>query len=237
MGAPAVARPRPTPKARPKPKARAATAPARKPRPSTTRSKPAQTRRTRAANSGNVAMLPVNAVGGIADSSFVMGMARSRVWIGVLGVLLGGIVAINVVGLSLSASGSQTSAKIDELIRENSVQQSRLAHRLSNARISREATALGLSVPAADAVNYLKSGDADAKRAAERLADGSIANAPPTITPSETATTEAATTATTTATTTPPATATTTTVPATTAVDPATGAVTTIPAQTTATTP
>lgn len=217
MGAPAVARPRPAPKARParparpkpksnskpKPKARAAAAPARKPRPATTRSKPVQSRRTRVASSGNVAMLPVNAVGGIADSGVVMGMARSRVWIGVLGVLLGGIVAINVVGLSLSASGSQTSAKIDELIRDNSVQQSRLAHRLSNGRISREAGALGLAVPAPDAVHYLKAADADAKEAAKRLADGSITNAPPAVTPSEGATTvDGTTTATTTATTT-----------------------------------
>ena len=139
MGAPAVARPRRRP-ARPKPKPgrSRARAHARRARP-----RPGQRRRCSS---------PVGqrcAVGGIADSGFVIGMARSRVWIGVLGVLLGGIVAINVVGLSLSASGSQTSAKIDELIRDNSVQQSRLAHRLSNGRISREATALGLAVPAA----------------------------------------------------------------------------------------
>jgi hypothetical protein len=178
-------------------------------------------------------MLPVNAVGGIADSGFVIGMARSRVWIGVLGVLLGGIVAINVVGLSLSASGSQTSAKIDELIRDNSVQRSRLAHRLSNGRISKQASALGLAVPAPDAVHYLKSGDADAKRAAERLADGSITNAPPVATPSEAATDPS---------TIAPATTTTTAVPSTPvtpvapAVDPATGVVTTDPALTTAST-
>jgi len=200
MGAPAVARPRPapkakptTPRAKPKPKPKAQTrsaAPSRAPRRAPARSKPAAGRMPRAAaSSGNVAMLPVNAVGGIADSGVVMGMARSRVWIGVLGVLLGGIVAINVVGLSLSASGSQTSAKIDDLIRDNSVQQSRLAHRLSNGRISKEATTLGLAVPAPDAVHYLKASDSDAKQAAQRLADGSITNAPPPITPSETETT------------------------------------------------
>ena len=156
-----------------------AAAPARKKAPAR-RPAAAPARRPKVTPPSGVVRLPVTAVagtagavGGIADSPIVVAMTRSRLWIGVLGVLLGGIVAINVVGLSLSASGSQTSAKIDELIRENSVQQSRLAHRLSNARISREATALGLSVPAADAVNYLKSGDADAKRAAERLASAS----------------------------------------------------------------
>jgi hypothetical protein len=174
MGAPAVSPSRPAPRTRPKAK------PARRRRPSSSTS------------SGNVVMLPVNAVGrtavafgGIADSGVVVGMARSRLWIGVLGVLLGGIVAINVVGLSLSASGSQTSAKIDDLVRDNSVQQSRLAHRLANGRISREAGAMGLAIPAPDAVHYLKAADSDAKQAAKRLADGSIANAPPATAPSE----------------------------------------------------
>ncbi len=137
-------------------------------------------------------MMPVNAVGrtavavgGIADSGVVVGMSRSRVWIVVLGLLLGGIVAVNVVGLSLSAAGSQTSAKIDELIRDNSVLGGRIAHRLSNGRITGEATALGLAIPAPDAVHYVNSSAADAKRAAERLADGSISNAPPVLAQSE----------------------------------------------------
>ena len=182
MGAPAISRPRPA--TRPAPKR----APARSPRPaSRPRSRPAGRSAT------GVVRFPANAVGrtaatvsGIADSGFVTGMARSRAWIAVLGVLLGGIVAVNVVGLSLSAAGSETSAKIDELIRDNSVQRSRLAHRLSNGQITKAADALGLAVPAADAVNYLNSSSADAKRAAERLADGSIANAPPAIGVSET---------------------------------------------------
>ena len=207
MGAPAIstrprtaARPKPKPKPKPRaraaaarPKARAAAAPARSP----ARSKPARRSRARhsSSSSGNVAMMPVNAVGrtavvvgGIADSGVVVGMARSRVWIGVLGVLLGGIVAMNVVGLSLSAAGSQTSAKIDELIQDNSVQQSRLAHRLSNGQITKQATALGLAIPAPDAVRYLNSSASDAKQAAKRLADGSIVNSAPAVAPSEAAT-------------------------------------------------
>jgi hypothetical protein len=145
-------------------------------------------------------MMPVNAVGrtavavgGIADSGVVVGMARSRVWIAVLGVLLGGIVAMNVVGLSLSADGSRTSAKIDQLIQDNSVQQSRLAHRLSNGQISKHAAELGLAVPAPDAVRYLSSSASDAKQAAERLADGSIVNAPPAVASDAAATTDPAT--------------------------------------------
>ncbi len=130
-------------------------------------------------------MLPVNAVGGIADSGFVIGMSRGRAWIVILGLLLGGIVALNVVGLSLSAASSETSAKIDELQKENSVYRARIANRLSNERVTKAATALGLSVPAPDAVHYLGAKGSDAEQAAQRLADGLIANSPPVIAPTE----------------------------------------------------
>ena len=126
-------------------------------------------------------MLPVNAVGGIADSGFVVGMTRGRAWIIVLGLLLGGIVALNVVGLSLSASGSSVSTKVDELQQENSVMRARIANRLSNERITEAASTLGLAVPAPDAVHYIGAKSADAETAAKRLADGLIATAPPAI--------------------------------------------------------
>jgi hypothetical protein len=193
MGAPAITTPRTAPRRRParpaKPdtrsrtKAKPANRTAAKP---ATRTRPKQ--RPRGRSGAEVIRFPVNAVGrtaatvgGLADSGVVVGMARSRVWIGVLGVLLGGIVALNVVGLSLSSSESRTASRIDDLIRANSVQQSRLAHRLSNGEISRKASELGLAVPAPDAVHYLDSGRNDAKRAAERLASGEITNAPPAV--------------------------------------------------------
>ena len=80
-------------------------------------------------------------VGGIADCGFVIGMARSRVWIGVLGVLLGGIVAINV-----CRPQPERRAAADRRPRSTSCSAttassaSRLAQRLSNERISRPAT-------------------------------------------------------------------------------------------------
>ena len=194
MGAPAASprlrpatRPKPKPKSRPKsrpaPRSRAA-APARKPR-SAPRSTAA---RSRVAAGGSVAMLPVNAVGGI--------------------------VALNVVGLSLSASGSSVSTKVDELQQDNSVMRARIANRLSNERITEAASALGLAVPAPDAVHYIGAKSSDAETAAKRLADGLIANAPPGV---EAAVTDPATT-------TDPATV--PTDPAAVAVDPATTATT-----------
>jgi hypothetical protein len=236
MGAPAISprtRPAPRPKSRPqaKPTTRRAAAPARKPARRAAAAAPRTNHRsrTRVAAGGNVAMLPVNAVSGIADSGFVVGMSRGRAWIVVLGVLLGGIVALNVVGLSLSASSGSVSAKIDELQQANSVARARIANRLSNDRITEAASALGLAVPAPDAVRYLDAGSSDAEKAAQRLADGLIATEPPAIEPSEAdLAAEAATTATDPAVV-DPATA---TDPAVTAVDPATAATTVDPAAT-----
>lgn len=118
-------------------------------------------------------------VGGIADSGVVVGMARGRAWIVVLGILLGGIVALNVWGLGLSAGGSAAAAKIDELQRESSVLRSRAASRTSIDRIEAAAAELGLAVPPPDGVHYLTGSSSDAEKAAERLANGRIAIAPP----------------------------------------------------------
>lgn len=163
MGAPAITRPAP----------RRRTTPATRPRPAT---KPRQQPRLRpVAAVGRTA----GAVSGIADSGLVHRLTRGRAWIVVLGLMLGGIVALNVWGLGMSASGSATAAKIDDLQRENSVLGGRIANRLSNGTIEATAARLGLSIPAADAVHYLDGSSSDADRAAERLQNGKITFAPP----------------------------------------------------------
>lgn len=137
-------------------------------------------------------MLPVaavgrtmGAVGDIADCGVARWMTRGRVWIVVLGCLLGGIVAINVWGLGLSAAGSETARKIDALQQENSVLRARAASRGSNARIEAAAAELGLALPAPNAIDYLDSPDGIAAKAAERLASGEILVAPPGEAPAE----------------------------------------------------
>src|SRR3954452_24442711 len=60
------------------------------------------------------------AVRQLPDSGLMVRMTRGRVWIGVLGVLLVGIVAINVVTLSLSASAGHIDRNIGALEDENS---------------------------------------------------------------------------------------------------------------------
>lgn len=165
MGAVPATRPTVNPRRRP------ARAPARRP--------------ARITPPGGFAKLPVSAVGrtagalgGIADSGLVGWLTRGRAWIALLGVLLAGIVAVNVYGLSLSAKTSAAQTKIDQYERLNSVLAGRVDRRSSSLRIQEVASALGLATPAPDLIRYLKPAEADAGLAAERLGDGSIGSEP-----------------------------------------------------------
>jgi len=72
-------------------------------------------------------------------------MARSRAWIAVLGALLVGIVALNVFGLSLSSSISQTAAEADEIERANSLLREQIT-RVNSRRGARAAERAALAV-------------------------------------------------------------------------------------------
>jgi hypothetical protein len=188
MGAPAVSAParrakparrvsQPSKRTAAARRAHGAAAPARRATPAR-RAAPRRRQQTPAAG---VVMFPVNAVagtagavGGLADSSLVVGMTRSRAWIAALGILLGGIVALNVWGLSLSASTTGTASKIDELEQANSVLVSRIAQRSSTEKISALAASEGLDTPTPRAIEYLKASSSDASKAAKRLAGGEI---------------------------------------------------------------
>jgi hypothetical protein len=112
------------------------------------------------------------AVGGLADSSFVMRMTRGRLWIGVLGVLLVGIVGLNVWALSLNAASSKVARQTDGLKRANSALQAQIAGELSNEHVQATATKLGLIIPEPGSIRYLGTGGDTAAIAAKRLANG-----------------------------------------------------------------
>jgi hypothetical protein len=166
---------------------------------------------------------------GLPDSGLVVRLTRGRAWIGVLSVLLTGIVGLNVVSLSLSASQGKVSQQAQVLEQENSALRARLAERLSSERVRNAAASLGMTAPDSTGISYRDaSGDA-VRLAARRLADGfglgtSLVAAPTTTTtvPESTSTTTTATAPTpTTTTTTSAAPPTTVSAPTTTA--PATG--------------
>jgi hypothetical protein len=120
-----------------------------------------------------VGRIPV-AVGGMADSGLVLRLTRSRLWIGALGSLLVGIVALNVAALSFNASSSKTAALSDELLSENSALRAQIENGLSNDRLQEAALRLGLIVPEPGAISYLEPKPGDAAAAAERLRRGEI---------------------------------------------------------------
>jgi hypothetical protein len=114
------------------------------------------------------------AVGDLADSGLMVRMTRSRTWIGVLGVLLAGIVALNVLSLSLTASSGKVATRADALRQENAVLRSQLTDQLSSKRVRDVAAGLGLSVPEPEGIVYLRAGDEYAAAAAKRIEQGEV---------------------------------------------------------------
>ena len=128
--------------------------------------------RAAAAPRGGFAAAAVGAVSGIADSPVVLGLTRSRLWIGVLGSLLVGIVALNVMALSFNAASSETAGLSDELREQNSALRADIADGLSNERLQSAAIRIGLVMPQAASALMITPGSADAAEAARRLRRG-----------------------------------------------------------------
>ena len=153
------------------------TAPHRKPRRA-----PASKARPRimagAALFPQAAVRGVGAVSDFSDSSLIMRLTRGRGWIGVLGALLVGIVALNVLSLSLSAGSGRLSLQIDELKTEVSALHAQIDERLSASRVQQEAARLGLAVPDPKAITYLSANNGDATRLAHLLATDGFLLAP-----------------------------------------------------------
>ena len=105
----------------------------------------------------------------LSDSGLIVRMTRGRSWIAVLGVLLIGIVALNVAILSLNAGAGTVGEQVDALERENSALRSELDQKLSSGEVEAAATAMGMYMPGAEDVTYLKARKGDAARAASAL--------------------------------------------------------------------
>lgn len=180
-GRPAPGRkPRPARKPAPSRKSRATAAPARRPRAAAAparapRTAPKRAPRTAPARLPGAQLIPfavstASAVRQLPDSSLMVRMARGRLWIGVLGVLLAGIVALNVFTLSLTATAGQIDQNIVALEKENSLLATIDAQRSGSARVRHDASALGLEMAAVDQVTSLRPGRDDVAVAVKRLA-------------------------------------------------------------------
>jgi hypothetical protein len=154
--------------------ARGAAAPARAPgRKAPARRPPAPRRAPTRRPGGQLIPIAVGTAGAVSrlpDSGLVVRMTRGRAWIGVLGVLLAGIVAINVVTLSLAASSGHIDQNVQALQEENPLLRARDAKLSGSARVRHDAGALGLVMPTSDRIEYVQAGPHDIAVAARRLA-------------------------------------------------------------------
>jgi hypothetical protein len=172
-------KPAPARKAAPAPSRRKrpalAAAPARKPpaRKAPAR-KPASPRRSPARRPGGqlvpIAVGTAAAVRKLPDSGLIVRLTQGRAWIGLLGVLLAGIVALNVITLSIAATAGQVDQNIQALDQENSILRGIDAQKSGAARIRHDAASYGLSAATIDEVGYVEADPSDVATAAQRLA-------------------------------------------------------------------
>ena len=97
-------------------------------------------------------------------------MTRGRAWIGVLGVLLVGIVALNVITLSFAASSGKIDEQATALEQDISVTSGRAARLDGIGNVRRAAAPLGLAMPSSEEIHFVDAGRGDVATAARRLA-------------------------------------------------------------------
>jgi hypothetical protein len=104
------------------------------------------------------------------DHRFLDTLLRSRAWIWIMGIALGGIVAMQVSLLKMNAGIGTSVQKSSELEHSNATLEEQVAVLSSGERISASAAALGLIVPDAGSVSYLTvRPGVDASRAAKNM--------------------------------------------------------------------
>lgn len=155
-----------------KPRAGAVAAPAKAPARRAPARRPAPKRRTAATQPRLVVAAGRTAVAvrQLPDSGLVVRMTRGRAWIAVLGLMLVGIVALNVATLSFAAAAGQIDEQITALEKENSMLESREAQHFSTARVRSQGADLGLAMPTTEEPGLIEYEPADVATAAGRLA-------------------------------------------------------------------
>jgi cell division protein FtsL len=131
---------------------------------------------------------------------------NGRIWIGLVGVLLAGIVFFNVDLLRMNREITHMADQAAQLKRENARLREDVAGLANSERIQQAAVELGLVLPAPAEVRYLKSNPTiDARTASKRIIAPDPTAAPdPLVTETLPTTTTTTTTTTTPTTTTPP---------------------------------
>jgi hypothetical protein len=116
------------------------------------------------------------AVTQLPESGLIHRLTRGRAWIGLLGVLLVGIVALNVVTLSFTASAGEVDQRITTLSNENSMLQGLNSKHYGPARMRFEAAEMGLATQTEAIPQLINAGKGDVTEAASRLAAAAASN-------------------------------------------------------------
>lgn len=142
--------------------------------PARRRSRSAPTRRgARSARRGQGRRLvgrTAQAVTHLPDSGAVVGISRGRLWIAVIGILLIGIVGINLLTVSYGSTASRLETQIQTLERRNTILRSSEMSATSMPRVREAALADGMVVPETDEIVYRSFSPGDFTAAAQRLA-------------------------------------------------------------------
>jgi hypothetical protein len=151
----------------------ARTAPARRaPARAPQRARP-KTRRNPGARVIPLAGRTAVAVRQLPDSGLMVRMTRGRAWIGVLGLLLAGIVALNVVTLSFAATAGKIDAQITTLEGENGLLANRAATKGGIGRVRGAGSEIGLAMPSSESIRFVEVNRDTIATAAARLAAAS----------------------------------------------------------------
>jgi hypothetical protein len=103
------------------------------------------------------------------DHRLVDRLLRSRLWIWALGALLGGIVTMQVSLLKLNSGISRAVETTTTLERQNATLEASIARLSSPDRIESGAATLGMVMPPAGDVGYLRAGPEDAGEAVRKM--------------------------------------------------------------------
>ncbi len=103
------------------------------------------------------------------DGALLDRIIRGRVWIPLLGVMLAGIVAMQVEVLKLGASMGRSIERGSALQSRNELLRASVASLADDQRIERLAAGMGMVMPAPAAVSFLSPHRADARRAAAKV--------------------------------------------------------------------
>lgn len=105
-------------------------------------------------------------------------VAGGILWIAGVAALLAGIVALNVLSLSLTSDSGRLTERSESVAQDNTVLRARLAKQLSSRRVESIAASLGLQVPDPREIVYLSPDGDDPAVAARRLESGELGAAP-----------------------------------------------------------